>query len=88
MDTLILVIQAPEIVSLYALNISPSMIRAKKRADFERHRSVTDLNVIDLLIFKSRQDYQETMNCWKQEPHILAWFKEWEVSVCGDETRK
>lgn len=43
------------------------MIRAKKRADFEKHREIKDLNVIDLLVFKSRQDYQETMNCWKQE---------------------
>ncbi len=46
------------------------MIRAKKRADFEKYRHVEDLNVIDLLIFKSRQDYQETMNCWKQEVNI------------------
>jgi hypothetical protein len=43
------------------------MIRAKKRADFERHRDIADLNVLDMLIFKSRQDYQETMNCWKTE---------------------
>ena len=43
------------------------MIRAKKRADFEKHREIRDLNVIDLLLFKSHQEYQETMNCWKQE---------------------
>jgi NADH dehydrogenase (ubiquinone) 1 alpha subcomplex subunit 6 len=59
--------QAPQICALYALNISPSMIRMKKRADFEKHRHIQDLNVIDLLLFKSHQDYQETMNCWKQE---------------------
>jgi hypothetical protein len=43
------------------------MIRAKKRNDFEKHREIRDLNVIDLLLFKSHQEYQETMNCWKQE---------------------
>ena len=43
------------------------MIRMKKRADFEKYRHISDLSVIDLLLFKSRQDYQETMNCWKQE---------------------
>lgn len=43
------------------------MIRAKKRNDFEKHRHIQDLNVIDLLLFKSHQEYQETMNCWKQE---------------------
>lgn len=62
-----LCVQAPQIVSLYALNVSPSMIRLKKRQDFEKHRHITDLNVIDLLIFKETQEYQETMNCWKQE---------------------
>lgn len=62
--------QAPQIVSLYALNISPSMIREKKRADFERHRGITDVNVIDMLIFKSKQEYQETMNCWKTEVSV------------------
>ncbi len=46
------------------------MIRAKKRADFEKHRHISDLSVIDLLLFKSRQDYQETMNCWKQEVSV------------------
>ena len=64
--------QAPQIVSLYALNISPSMIRVKKRADFERHREISDLNVIDMLIFKSRQEYQETMNCWKTEVRVYS----------------
>ncbi|KAG7527260.1 hypothetical protein FFLO_07112 [Filobasidium floriforme] len=70
---------APQIVSLYALNISPSMIREKKRADFERHRGITDVNVIDMLIFKSKQEYQETMNCWKTEAHVMSWFRKHEV---------
>ncbi|GHJ83818.1 hypothetical protein NliqN6_0220 [Naganishia liquefaciens] len=69
---------APEICALYALNVSPSMVRAKKRADFEKHREIRDLNVIDLLLFKSHQEYQETMNCWKQEPHIMNWFKKYD----------
>jgi NADH dehydrogenase (ubiquinone) 1 alpha subcomplex subunit 6 len=46
------------------------MIREKKRADFERHRGITDVNVIDMLIFKSKQEYQETMNCWKTEVSV------------------
>jgi len=59
--------QAPEIVSLYALNIAPSMIRLKIRQDFEKNRDITDLPVIDMLLHKNQQEYQETMNCWKQE---------------------
>lgn len=33
-----------------------------------------------MLIFKGRQEYQETMNAWKQVPHIMKWFAEEEVS--------
>lgn len=56
------------------------MIRAKVRTQFERNRNVNDLAVIDLLLFKGRQEYQETMNAWKQIPHIMKWFAEEEVS--------
>lgn len=60
-------LQAPEIVALYALNVSPSMIRLKIRQDFEKNRNITDLNIINMLLHKNQQEYQETMNCWKQE---------------------
>jgi NADH dehydrogenase (ubiquinone) 1 alpha subcomplex subunit 6 len=59
--------QAPEIVALYALNISPSSIRMKIRQDFERNRNIQDVQIIDMLLHKNQQEYQETMNCWKQE---------------------
>lgn len=58
---------APEICSLYALNVSPSSIRLKIRQDFERNRSIKDLAVINVLLHKNHIEYQETMNCWKQE---------------------
>jgi NADH dehydrogenase (ubiquinone) 1 alpha subcomplex subunit 6 len=57
------------------------MIRAKKRADFEKHRHIQDLNVIDLLLFKSHQEYQETMNCWKQEVSLEG--DGWSGIGCG-----
>lgn len=66
--------QAPEICSLYALDVSPARIRYAIRQKFENNRSVTDLRAIDVLIHKSRQDYQETVNLWKQNDHILGLF--------------
>jgi NADH dehydrogenase (ubiquinone) 1 alpha subcomplex subunit 6 len=33
---------------------------------------VTDPRAIDVLLLKGRQDYQETMNCWKQTDHVLG----------------
>ena len=33
---------------------------------------MSDVRVVDRLILRGRQEYQETMNCWKQEPHIMG----------------
>ncbi|PPQ65021.1 hypothetical protein CVT24_008169 [Panaeolus cyanescens] len=63
---------APEICALYALSESPAQVRHAIRARFERNRNVTDQRAIDVLLIKSHQDFQETMNCWKQTDHVLG----------------
>ncbi|KAF8605738.1 NdufA6 NADH-ubiquinone oxidoreductase 14.8 kDa subunit [Ceratobasidium sp. AG-I] len=63
---------APEIVSIYGLNIPPALIRARVREKFEQQRYVTDPAVLDILLHKGQLEYQETLNCWKQEPHIMG----------------
>ncbi|KAI0281962.1 NdufA6 NADH-ubiquinone oxidoreductase 14.8 kDa subunit [Russula aff. rugulosa BPL654] len=63
---------APEICALYSLDVPPSAVRAVIRHRFEKNRYVSDPKVIDLLLHKSRQDYQEAVNFWKQEPHVLG----------------
>jgi hypothetical protein len=65
-------LQAPEIVGLYALNVSPTLVRQRIRERFERNRHVTDPRVIDVLILKGQQEFQETMNCWKLSDHIYG----------------
>ena len=64
--------QAPEIVSLYALNVPPAHLRHSIRERFEKNRYVTDPRAIDVLLLKGRQEYQETMNCWKLQDHIYG----------------
>ncbi|KAK2464106.1 hypothetical protein APHAL10511_003854 [Amanita phalloides] len=61
---------APEVVQLYALNTSAAHIRHAIRERFEKNRYVTDSRAIDVLLLKSRQEYQETLNCWKQRDHV------------------
>ncbi|QRV82149.1 Complex 1 protein (LYR family) [Ceratobasidium sp. AG-Ba] len=63
---------APEIIAIYGLNVPPSLIRHRIREKFEQYRYVTDPSVIDVLLHKGRLEYQETINCWKQEPHIMG----------------
>jgi len=63
---------APEICSLYSLDVSPSYVRQAIRARFEENRYITDTGVIDVLLRKDHQDYQETMNLWKMRDHVLG----------------
>lgn len=55
------------------------MLRAKFRTMFERNRHVRDVAVLDVLLLKAHQEYQETMNAWKQAPHVMQWFREEEA---------
>ncbi|ESK89342.1 nadh dehydrogenase 1 alpha subcomplex subunit 6 [Moniliophthora roreri MCA 2997] len=61
---------APEIVSIYSLNMSPAFVRHQIRRRFERNRHVTDPRAIDVLILKSWQEFQETINIWKMPDHV------------------
>ena len=50
--------QAPEIQTMYSLNMPVSAIRTKIRQEFERHRYVTKLKTVDVLLFNSHQEFQ------------------------------
>lgn len=50
--------QAPEIQTMYTLNMPVSAIRTKMRQEFERHRYVSKLRTVDFLIYKSHAEFQ------------------------------
>lgn len=72
---------SPEICALYALDVPPSTLRAKYREKFEQTKHVDDLAVIDIMLHKGRAEYQETINAWKQIPHLMKLFAEEEVRL-------
>lgn len=78
--------QAPEICALYPLDVPPAMLRAKMRTMFEQNRHVGDVAVLDVLLLKAQQEYQETMNAWKQTSHVMKWFTEEEVRTPSRKT--
>lgn len=61
---------------MYSLNKPVSEVRTKMRQEFERHRFVSQLSVVDMLLTQSHMEYQETLNYWKQLPHILKYFRQ------------
>ncbi|CAB4382603.1 unnamed protein product [Rhizophagus irregularis] len=67
-------LKAPKVVSRYLLDVPVSAVRAKIREEFEKNRDVEDLRAIDVLIFKGRAEYQETINIWKMDTHIMNYF--------------
>ncbi|RDW89471.1 hypothetical protein BP6252_01503 [Coleophoma cylindrospora] len=66
---------APEIREMYSLGMPVSALRTKMRQEFERHRFVKDTKVVDMLLFQSHAEFQETLNYWKQLPHVLKYFR-------------
>ncbi|KAJ4319961.1 hypothetical protein N0V94_003631 [Neodidymelliopsis sp. IMI 364377] len=66
---------APEIQTMYSLNLPVSTLRTKMRQEFERHRYVNQMKTVDVLLFSSHQEFQETLNFWKQLSHVLKYFR-------------
>jgi hypothetical protein len=52
------IVQAPEIQITYGINKSIAEIRTKMRQEFEKHRFVSQLPVVDMLLFQSDAEFQ------------------------------
>ncbi|PNP47704.1 hypothetical protein TGAMA5MH_01528 [Trichoderma gamsii] len=61
---------------MYNVPLPVSALRTRMRQEFERNRHASNLSVVDVLLFKSHAEYQETMNFWKQQTHILSYFND------------
>ncbi|KAI1751459.1 complex 1 protein [Xylaria castorea] len=66
---------APEIQTMYNIQFPVSVIRTRMRQEFERHRYVNKLPVVDVLIQQNNAEYQEMMNFWKQTTHVMSYFE-------------
>ena len=51
-------LQSPEIQTMYSLNMPVSAIRTKIRQEFEKHRYVSQLSVVDVLLYQSHAEFQ------------------------------
>jgi NADH dehydrogenase (ubiquinone) 1 alpha subcomplex subunit 6 len=60
---------------MYQLGKPVAELRTKMRQEFERHRYVSQLPVVDVLLFQSDAEFQETLNYWKQLSHVMKYFR-------------
>ncbi|KAI9316163.1 hypothetical protein DFJ73DRAFT_881413, partial [Zopfochytrium polystomum] len=67
---------SPHIVELYQLDITTSALKRRVRQAYEESRHVSDLGVIDVMLLKSRQELEETLNFWKQKTHVMRYFEQ------------
>ena len=51
-------VQAPEVQQMYSLNMPVSRLRTKVRQEFERHRFVNKISVVDMLLFQCHAEFQ------------------------------
>lgn len=65
---------AHEFANLYELDMPVASIRTKIRQEFERQRFVSDLEVNNVLYAKGQMEFQELMNFWKQQCHVMRYF--------------
>lgn len=47
---------------MYSLNMPVSAIRTKIRQEFEKHRYVNQMNVVDVLLFQSHAEFQVSLD--------------------------
>lgn len=67
---------AKEFANLYELDMPVSNVKTKIRQEFERQRFVTDLDLTNVLYAKGQMEFQELINFWKQQCHVLRYFED------------
>ena len=58
------------------LPVTEKQMYDKIRELFYQNRNVTDVRVIDMLVIKGQMELNETVLRFKQENHLMNWFKE------------
>ena len=66
--------EADNIIRNYQLDQTRSELREKIKSEFNKHSSVTDTRVIDMLVFKGAAELEEAKMIWKTKSHVVRFF--------------
>lgn len=72
---------------MYSLNMPVSKIRTKVRSEFEKHRYVNQVNVVDVLLFQGHSEFQVgfflSLNGREEKKKIrVRGWNGWLISIC------
>lgn len=62
---------------MYSLNLPVSQLRTKVRQEFERHRYVNKLPVVDMLLFQSHSEFQVCRTADMHQENTQKEAREW-----------
>lgn len=65
-----------EFCNLYELDMPVSVVKTKIRQEFERQRFVVDIGVANQLLLRGQMEFQELINFWKQQCHVMRYFED------------
>lgn len=60
----------------HLLPVNEKQCKDKLREMFYANRNVKDIRVIDMLVIKGQMELNECVMKWKQECHMMNWFRE------------
>jgi len=68
--------QLPYIILDYDVPKTLPQLQVKLREEFLKNKHVQDIRVVDMLCLKGQMELKEVAERWKQNCHIMTYFKE------------
>ncbi|KAI2801795.1 hypothetical protein RDWZM_000739 [Blomia tropicalis] len=68
--------QIPYICYEFDLPVNDKQMRSKVRELFFANKDVTDTRVIDMLVIRGQMELNDTVNKFKSQMHVMAYFKD------------
>ncbi|KAJ3022582.1 NADH dehydrogenase 1 alpha subcomplex subunit 6 ndufa6 [Thoreauomyces humboldtii] len=66
---------APDIIEQFRMPYPVWKMRQRMREEFDKNRHVENHQVVDILLFKGRNELTETLEQWKQDDHVQRFFE-------------
>mmetsp|Transcript_6177 Transcript_6177/g.10658 ORF Transcript_6177/g.10658 Transcript_6177/m.10658 type:complete len:133 (-) Transcript_6177:264-662(-) len=63
----------PQIISMYALDVTPAELKPIIDNEFRKYSQVKDPQVLDVLVYKGKQELEETLLMFKTKSHVFRY---------------